>query len=248
MLQKPKQVKIILHFSRDDGASLQEDQVMFNSQSRKETVERISPSSAKSLRIGSWNVRTMYEAGKTAQVVKEMHQYRLHILGISETHWNQSGQKMLTSELLTFSGNDEEQTFYKRKEFQVRCKARLNISKSLGLRTHNGKSKVLRSGLETEEAIILGTEALEEVVSFTYLGSIIELKGGTDADIKARIGNARSTYRQLHRIWKAGNKSQKIKIRLYNSNVKSVLLYHGCETWKATPGAIKKVQTFINRL
>ncbi|GFR64273.1 hypothetical protein ElyMa_001917800 [Elysia marginata] len=36
----------------------------------------------------------------------------------------------------------------------------------------------------------------------------------------------------------------KIKIRLYNSNVKSVLLY-GCETWKATPGAIKKVQTFM---
>ncbi|GFS17476.1 hypothetical protein ElyMa_003239800 [Elysia marginata] len=41
------------------------------------------------------------------------------------------------------------------------------ISKSLGLRTHGGKSKVLRSGVETEEAIIYGTGALEEVVSFT---------------------------------------------------------------------------------
>ncbi|GFR98433.1 endonuclease-reverse transcriptase [Elysia marginata] len=75
----------------------------FNSQSRKETVGRISPTSTRSLRIGSWNVRTMYEAGKTAQVAKEMHRYRLHILGISETHWNQSGQKTLsTGELLIF--------------------------------------------------------------------------------------------------------------------------------------------------
>ncbi|GFS07345.1 hypothetical protein ElyMa_004728400 [Elysia marginata] len=119
------------------------------------------------------------------------------------------------------------------------------ISKSLGLRIHSGKSKVLRSVVETEEGIILGTEALEEVVSFTYLGSIIYLKIGTDADIKTRIGRARSACTQLKRIWKAGNISQKIKTRLYNSNVKSVLLY-GCETWKATPGAIRKVQTFIN--
>ncbi|GFR91912.1 hypothetical protein ElyMa_004340100 [Elysia marginata] len=117
-------------------------------------------------------------------------------------------------------------------------------SKSLGLRIHSGKSKVLRSGEKFEEAIILGTEALEEVVSFTYLGRIIDLKGGTDADIKPRIRKVRSTYTQLQRIWKAGNISQKIKIKPCDSNVKSVFLY-GCETWKATPGAIKKVQTFI---
>ncbi|GFR72235.1 endonuclease-reverse transcriptase [Elysia marginata] len=42
--------------------------------------------------------RIMYESGKTAQVVKEMHRCRLHILVISETHWNQSGQKTLGTE------------------------------------------------------------------------------------------------------------------------------------------------------
>ncbi|GFS14085.1 hypothetical protein ElyMa_004899500 [Elysia marginata] len=50
------------------------------------------------------------------------------------------------------------------------------ISKGVGLRIHSGKSKVLRSGVETEEGIILGTDALEEVVSLTYLGSIVDLK------------------------------------------------------------------------
>ena len=59
------------------------------------------PSSNKSLRIGSWNVRTMYEVGKQEQIRNEMHRYNLDILGISETHWSQSGQrKFKTGELI----------------------------------------------------------------------------------------------------------------------------------------------------
>ena len=39
------------------------------------------------LRIRCWNVRPMYETGKQAQVLKEMKNYKLHILGISECRW-----------------------------------------------------------------------------------------------------------------------------------------------------------------
>ena len=39
--------------------------------------------------------------------------------------------------------------------------------------------------------------------------------------------------------------SLRTKLRLFNSNVKSVLLY-GCETWKATDTVMRRVQTFIN--
>lgn len=35
------------------------------------------------LRLGSWNVRTMYETSKTAQVTSEMRRYNLDILGIN---------------------------------------------------------------------------------------------------------------------------------------------------------------------
>ena len=38
---------------------------------------------------------------------------------------------------------------------------------------------------------------LEEVQAFTYLGSIIDKQGETDADVKARIGKARAAYLQL---------------------------------------------------
>jgi hypothetical protein len=38
-------------------------------------------------RIGTWNFRTMYATGKTAQVMKEMQRYHLDILGIGECRW-----------------------------------------------------------------------------------------------------------------------------------------------------------------
>ena len=42
--------------------------------------------------FGTWNVKTTFEAGKTAQVAAEMRNYNLTVLGISETRWTGSGQ------------------------------------------------------------------------------------------------------------------------------------------------------------
>jgi hypothetical protein len=41
-------------------------------------------------RIGFWNIRTMLEASKLSQVLKEMIHYKLDLLGLSETRWNGS--------------------------------------------------------------------------------------------------------------------------------------------------------------
>ena len=81
---------------------------MARGESRKDLSDRTPSSSARSLRIASWNVRTLYEAGKCAQATREMQRYRLDILGVSETHWIQSGQKKLRAgELVLFSGKEE---------------------------------------------------------------------------------------------------------------------------------------------
>ncbi|GFR77708.1 hypothetical protein ElyMa_005831300 [Elysia marginata] len=129
--------------------------------------------------------------------------------GIQCNLWQQLDDLQFADDLALLS--------YTKGQMQSKAEDLYVISKSLGLRMHSGKSKVLRSGAETEEAIIQGTEALEGLASFTYLGSIIDLNGGTDADIEARNGKARSTRTQLQKIWKAVNISQKIKTRLYNS-------------------------------
>ncbi|VDP23842.1 unnamed protein product [Schistosoma margrebowiei] len=59
--------------------------------------------------IGTWNVRTMWETGKISQIAMEMKRYNLAVLGISETHWTQAGQKKLaTGEMLLYSGHEED--------------------------------------------------------------------------------------------------------------------------------------------
>ncbi|KAI7790271.1 putative craniofacial development protein 2-like [Triplophysa rosa] len=51
----------------------------------------------------------MYDTGKAAQVAAEMRNYRLSILGISETRWNGSGQIRLSKgELVLYSGQEED--------------------------------------------------------------------------------------------------------------------------------------------
>ena len=56
-------------------------------------------------RFGTWNIRTMYQAGKVHQVVREMKRLRLAILGVSETRWTGAGKVHLTTgETVLYSG------------------------------------------------------------------------------------------------------------------------------------------------
>ncbi|VDP33769.1 unnamed protein product [Schistosoma mattheei] len=69
-------------------------------------------------------------------------------------------------------------------------------------------------------------------------------QGGSDANVKARIGEARVAFLQLKNIWNS-KLSTNIKVRILNTNVKAVLPY-GAETWRTTTTTIKKVQVFIH--
>ena len=84
---------------------------------------------------------------------------------------------------------------------------------------------------KTTQPIKLSSGNVEEVASFTYLGSVVSIEGGTEEDIKARLGKARIAFRMLDNIWKSKVISRHTKIRLFNTNVKTVLLY-GSETWR----------------
>ena len=75
---------------------------------------------------------------------------------------------------------------------------------------------------------------------------MVNESGGTDEDIKRRIGLARQAFTSLGKVWKSSGISKNTKIRIFNSNVKAVLLY-GSETWKTSEATTKRIQTFINR-
>ncbi|VDP61180.1 unnamed protein product [Schistosoma mattheei] len=75
------------------------------------------------------------------------------------------------------------------------------VSSSVGLNIHKGKTKILKYNTENSNSITLDGEILEDLESFTYLGSIIDEQGGSDADVKAKISKARTAFIHLKNIW-----------------------------------------------
>ena len=70
-------------------------------------------------------------------------------------------------------------------------------SAKVWLKININKTKVLKIKAENQNSIMAGEDHFEEVDQFTYLGSIVDLKGGTDADIKVGIGKVRSAYKRI---------------------------------------------------
>ena len=111
----------------------------------------------------------------------------------------------------------------------------------LGFKINSSKTKVMRINNKNNTPITMDQNQQEDVTSFTYLGSVINIEGGSDEDAKARIGKERTTIDFLNKII-----SLKTKLKMFNSNVKSTLFY-GSETWKKTTNILNKLQTFSNR-
>ena len=80
------------------------------SESREEAQGRMRPlvNPKKLIVIGNWNVRTLAQGARAAQAARVMNKMNIDILGISESHWIDSGRKVLMSgETIIHSGRDD---------------------------------------------------------------------------------------------------------------------------------------------
>lgn len=68
---------------------------------------RIENNKIRTHRIGTWNVRSLFMAGKLDNAVREMHRLKINILGLSEVRWPGSGKCQKNKTTLFYSGNDE---------------------------------------------------------------------------------------------------------------------------------------------
>jgi hypothetical protein len=87
---------------------------------------------------------------------------------------------------------------------------------------------------------------IEEVGSFVYVGSVMSERRGTEEDVASRIKKANGVFFQLYPVWRNLNISKGVKLQIFNTNVKSVLLY-ACETWKTTNQITGRLQIFVNK-
>lgn len=126
------------------------------------------------------------------------------------------------------------------------------FASDVGLKINVAKTKMMvinppvATRRETSNPLMLNNAAVEIVNKFQYLGSVITTDGGVEEDVKNRIRLANFAFSKMRNLWYSHRVSLRLKLRIFNSNVKSVLLY-GCETWKVSNNIMKKLQVFTNR-
>lgn len=113
---------------------------------------------------------------------------------------------------------------------------RINARKTVEMRVQSCENRPLR----------LNGTPLESVAKFVYLGSTVTNSGGSDDDVDARIRKAKGAFALMKPVWDSNVLTRRIKISLFDSIVKTILLF-GCETWKDTKGLTNKLQVFVNK-
>ncbi|VDP62960.1 unnamed protein product [Schistosoma mattheei] len=92
-------------------------------------------------------------------------------------------------------------------------------SAAVGLNIHKGKSRILQYNTTCTNPITIDGEDLEDVKTFTYLGSIIDEHSGSNADVNAWISKTRAAYLQLKNICNSKQLSTNTKPRIFNTNL-----------------------------
>ena len=118
-----------------------------------------------------------------------------------------------------------------------------HYSSRLGLHINASKTKEMRINAKSTQNLTINNEDVEKVDVFPYLGSIMSPEDPTTKDIQSRLNKARLAFRHLYPVWKSKQYSRRTKVQLYNSNVKSVLLY-GSECWRMTKKDFQKIASF----
>ena len=119
-------------------------------------------------------------------------------------------------------------------------------ARSVGLKIHPNKTKIMKAKNRSNRKIEIRGQELEEVEHFKYLGSYISADSDIEKEISSRIGQAASAFNKLQRIWKSTILSNSTKIKIYKSNVRSVLLY-ASETWRTNQKIESRLRGFEGR-
>ncbi|KAL9969196.1 hypothetical protein ACROYT_G021383 [Oculina patagonica] len=113
----------------------------------------------------------------------------------------------------------------------------------VSLRVNAKKSKVMRVNARNDQGLEINGEQVDEVEEFVYLGALLDKEGGTTKDIQHRLSKARQAFYRMRRLWDTSEIGRKMKVQLFKTIVRSVLMY-GCEAWKLMKTEAKKLDGF----
>ena len=119
-------------------------------------------------------------------------------------------------------------------DMQEKTERLRHFASQLGLQLNASKTdEIIGFNVTSSNRLKVNGKEINQVDKFIYLGSVVSIEDSAQKDIKNRLSKARTAFHKLRPIWKSNQYIRKTKIKLYNSNVKSVLLY-GSEYWRVT--------------
>lgn len=121
----------------------------------------------------------------------------------------------------------------------------VEISKRYGLEVNISKTKVMIISKERPRGIqfTINEKVVEQTLTYTYLGTVLNNQWDHSQEIKSRIEKARTTFIQMSKLFKTHNLSLELKLRLLRCYVFSVLLY-GVESWTLTEATAGRLEAF----
>ena len=95
----------------------------------------------------------------------------------------------------------------------------------------------------TPQQIYIGGNALQEVSSFSYLGSVITPNNDLQEEIDSKVAKARRAYHMLsQRLWRQRGIRRRTKVKVFNAVVTSTLLY-GAGSWTRKESQTKRLES-----
>ncbi|CAH1272904.1 Hypp5001 [Branchiostoma lanceolatum] len=98
---------------------------------------------------------------------------------------------------------------------------------------------------ETLSITVEGCE-VEQVSTFTYLGTVFSSDGTMDAELSQRIQKASGAFSQLGKIWNNSHIHLSTKIKIYEAAIFTILTY-GSEVWVTTKAQSHRLEAFHQR-
>jgi len=121
-----------------------------------------------------------------------------------------------------------------------------NISLQFGLIVNENKMKYMKcTRKETQlDKLIVDNKHIDQVRSFSYLGTIVNGNNTPEEEIRERIPKGNKAFYANKTLFKSNLVSRKSKLKLYWSVIRPIVVY-GCESWVLKESVIQKLSVFV---
>jgi hypothetical protein len=93
------------------------------------------------------------------------------------------------------------------------------------------------------EILTVGNIQIDQIRSFTYLGTIVNGNNTLEEAIRERSCKGNKAFYANRNLFKSKLVSRKSKLKLYWSVIRPIVVY-GCESWVLKEGIIQRLSVF----